>query len=252
MRGLNGKAGLVAGGARGIGAATARRLAEEGAMVAIGDIRFELAQETAASIVAAGGRAIAVELDGTKPDSAAAAVAATLAAFDRLDFVHSNLAGGTEGDHDALDCPLDVFDKSVAVNLRSHLILTQAALPAMLKRGGGAMVYTSSGAATGGNPFQPAYAMTKNGVHALARHVATRYGRQGVRSNVIAPGLILTEAVKQHLTEADVEKGRKRTPHTRFGEPKDIAALVAFLVSDDGEFINGQVLYVNGGLQLRD
>jgi NAD(P)-dependent dehydrogenase (short-subunit alcohol dehydrogenase family) len=252
MRGLAGKAGLVAGGARGIGAATARRLAEEGASVAIGDILGDLARETAASIEAAGGKAIAVELDGTSPDSAAKAVAATLSAYGRFDFLHSNLAGATEGDHDALDCPLDVFDASVAVNLRAHLILTQAALPEMLKRGGGAIVYTSSGAATGGNPFQPAYAMTKNGVHALARHVATRYGRQGVRSNAIAPGLILTEAVKIHLTEADVEKGRKRTPHTRFGEPKDIAATVAFLASDDGEFINGQVLYVNGGLQLRD
>jgi NAD(P)-dependent dehydrogenase (short-subunit alcohol dehydrogenase family) len=96
MRGLAGKAGLVAGGARGIGAATARRLAEEGALVVIGDILADLAEETAASIAAAGGKAIAVALDGTSPESAAEAVAATLSAYGRFDFLHSNLAGATE------------------------------------------------------------------------------------------------------------------------------------------------------------
>ena len=94
--------------------------------------------------------------------------------------------------------------------------------------------------------------MTKNAIHPLARHVAARYGKQGVRANVICPGLVLTEAVKIHLTDEYVEKGLKAIPHTRLGQPEDIAAAVTFLASDDGAWVNGQVWHVNGGAQMRD
>lgn len=252
MRGLAGKTGIIAGGGRGIGAATARRLAEEGASVVIGDIVAEWAEDTAASIRDAGGRAIGIHLDGTDPASQQAIVARALTEFGGLDFFHSNLAGGTVGDVDALDCPLEVFDNSVAINMKSHLIATQAALPALLERGGGAMIYTSSGAASGGAPWQVAYPMTKNAIHALARHVASRWGRKGIRANVICPGVVMTEAVRQHMTQEQVDRAAKAVPHTRLGEPGDIAAMVAFLASDDGAWINGQVYHVNGGAQMRD
>jgi 7-alpha-hydroxysteroid dehydrogenase len=252
MRGLNGKVGVVAGGGRGIGAATARRLAEEGAAVVIGDITEAWAKETAEAICAAGGRAIGVYLDGTKAVSQAAIVQAALDEFGGLDFYHSNLAGGTEGDIDALNCPEEVLDRSFAINTKSHMFATQAALPVMLERGGGAMIYTSSGAAIGGNAFQVAYPMTKNAIHALVRHVATKYGKKGIRSNGICPGVVLTEAVKQHLTDDYVAGAVKTVPHTRLGEPEDIAAAVAFLASDDGAWVNGQVWHVNGGMIKRD
>ena len=252
MRGLNGKVGVVAGGGRGIGAATARRLAEEGAAVVIGDIAEDWAKEVAASITAAGGRAIGVHLDGTKAASQAAIVQAALDEFGALDFYHSNLAGGTEGDIDALNCTEEVLDRSFAINSKSHVFATQAALPVMLERGGGAMIYTSSGAAIGGNAFQVAYPMTKNAIHALVRHVAAKYGKQGIRSNGICPGVVLTEAVKQHLTDEYVAAALKTVPHTRLGDPDDIAAAVAFLASDDGAWVNGQVWHVNGGMIKRD
>ena len=252
MRGLNGKIGVVAGGGRGIGAATAMRLADEGALVVVGDINEAWAKDSAAAITKKGGKAIGVYLDGTSADSQKAIVAAALAEFGGLDFFHSNLAGGTEGDVDALNCPEDVFDRSVAINLKSHLLATQAALPAMLERGGGAMIYTSSGAASAGAAWQVAYPMTKNGIHALARHVAAKWGKDGIRANVICPGLIMTEAVAQHLSEAQVNDMRQRTPSPRLGKPDDIAGAVAFLASDDGIFINGQVWHVNGGTQMRD
>lgn len=252
MRGLSGKVGIVAGGGRGIGAATAKRLASEGAHVVIGDLMGDWARQVADEIKASGGKAVGVDLDGTSADSQAAIVAAAQSEFGGLDFYHSNLAGGTEGDIDALNCPVEVLEKSFAINTKSHFLATQAALPAIIARGGGAMIYTSSGAASGGAPWQVAYPMTKNAIHALARHVASKYGKDGIRANVICPGLVLTEAVKQHLTDEYVERGLKAVPHKRLGQPDDIAGAVAFLASDDGEWVNGQVWHVNGGAQMRD
>lgn len=252
MRGLSGKVGIVAGGGRGIGAATAKRLANEGAAVVIGDLMGDWAREVADAIKASGGKAIGLDLDGTSAESQAAIVAAAKSEFGGLDFYHSNLAGGTEGDIDALNCPVEVLEKSFAINTKSHFLATQAALPAIIERGGGAMIYTSSGAASGGAPWQVAYPMTKNAIHALARHVASKYGKDGIRANVICPGLVLTEAVKQHLTDEYVERGLKAIPHTRLGQPDDIAAAVTFLASEDGAWVNGQVWHVNGGAQMRD
>ena len=106
MRGLSGKVGIIAGGGRGIGAATAKRLGAEGASVVIGDIEGDWARKVADEVTAAGGTAIGVDLDGTSPDTQSAIVAAAVAQFGRLDFYHSNLAGGTQGDNHALDCSL--------------------------------------------------------------------------------------------------------------------------------------------------
>ena len=252
MRGLNGKAGVIAGGGRGIGAATATRLAEEGAAIVIGDIEGEWAEKTAAKIRDAGGKAVGVALDICDPDSVENLVQTCLKTYDRLDYFHANAAGGTQGDIDALTIDLAVFDRSIALNLRSYLICTQKALPTMLERGSGAMLYTSSGAAYGGAPWQVAYPVAKNGVHALMRHVASRYGKQGIRANVVAPGLVLTEAALEHLNDEYREAGLKRAACPRLGEPKDIAAMAAFLVSDDAEWITGQVFSVNGGMAMRD
>jgi NAD(P)-dependent dehydrogenase (short-subunit alcohol dehydrogenase family) len=252
MRGLSGKVGVIAGGGRGIGAATAKRLAEEGAAIVVGDIVVDWAQEAAAGIRAAGGRAVGVRLDGTDAQSQAEFVQTALREFGRLDFFHSNLAGGTQGDVDALDCPVEVLDRSFAINTRSHFLATQAALPAMIERGGGAMIYTSSGAAAAGNAWQVAYPMTKNAIHALVRHVARKFGKQGIRANGVSPGVVLTEAVAQHMSEQQVEASRKSTPHVRLGKPEDIAAAVAFLASEDGEWVNGQIWHVNGGTIQRD
>lgn len=252
MRGLANKVGIVAGGGRGIGAATARRLGTEGAKVIIGDIEVDWAREVAEEVCRNGGNAVGAMLDGTSSESQEAIVATAIAQFGRLDFYHSNLAGGTEGDVNVLDCPLEVLDRSFAINSKSHFIATQAALPVMLENGGGCMIYTSSGAATSGSPWQVAYPMTKNAIHALARHVASKWGKSGIRANVICPGVVQTEAVKIHMSDDQVEAALARIPHSRLGHPDDIAAIVAFLASADGEWVNGQVWHVNGGMQMRD
>ena len=252
MRGLKDKVCIVAGGARGIGAATAKRLCEEGAKVVIGDVLLDLAQKTAESINSEGGQAIAMYLDGTDINSQKEIVNRAIETFGKLDVYHSNLAGGTQGDTDVLSIAEDAVDKSFAINTKSHLLATQVALPKLLENGRGSLIYTSSGAASGGNPNQPAYAMTKNAIHALARHVASKWGRSGIRANVICPGLIMTEAVSIHLDEKMIEGMQKRTPSDRLGQPEDIAAIAAFLASDDSGFVNGQVWHVNGGTQMRD
>lgn len=252
MRGLAGKVGIVAGGGRGIGAATVRRLAAEGAAVVIGDIREAEAAAVAAEINEKGGKALAVPLDITNEQSVADLVQKAVSTYGGLDFFHANAAGGTQGDIDALNCSLEVFDQSININLRSHFICTQKALPALLERGGGAMIYTSSGAAYAGAPWQVAYPVAKNGLHALMRHVAARWGKQNIRANVVAPGLVLTEAVREHLTQQYMDEALAKVPSPRLGQPDDIAGMVAFLASDDGQWVNGQVISVNGGAAMRD
>lgn len=252
MRGLMGKAGVIAGGGRGIGAATATRLAQEGAAVVIGDIEADWARATAARIREAGGKATGVALDICDPASVGAMVKACVDEFGTLDYFHANAAGGTQGDVDALTIDLATFDRSIALNLRSYLICTQQAVPVMLERGGGAMLYTSSGAAYGGAPWQVAYPVAKNGIHALMRHVAARYGKKGVRANVVCPGLVLTEAAREHLTDDYMKAGLARAACPRLGKPEDIAGMATFLMSDDAEWITGQVISVNGGMAMRD
>jgi len=153
-------------------------------------------------------------------------------------------------DTDALSVPLEVYDRTMAVNQRGYLLCTRHALPHLIQARG-AIVYTSSAAAFAGEPERVAYAMSKAAVNALMRHVATRWGKQGVRANAITPGFVCTEQIKNAVTP-EFEKmmlAHSRSP--RLGESRDVAAMVAMLFSEDGEWINGQTLSVDGGAILR-
>ena len=252
MRGLKGKVGVIAGAARGIGAATAERLCEEGVKLVIGDIMEDDVMATAERIAKAGGDIIGIKLDGTDAASQESFVAKAVSQFGRLDFYHSNLAGGTGDDTNAIEITEEALDKSLNINIKSHVLATRYAVPVMLETGGGSMIYTSSGSAISGENQRPAYAMTKNAIHALSRHVARKWGQKGIRANVICPGLIMTEAVTQFMTEKHIEGIKRHTPSTRLGQPSDIASMVAFLASDDAVFVNGQAWHVNGGVIMRD
>lgn len=253
MRGLGDKVFIVAGGGSGIGAASAERLAEEGAAVVIGDLRLENAQQVAGRILAAGRRAQAVQFDVTDENSVRALVGTAVRAFGGLDGMHINAADldAILSDTDAETVPLAIFDRTLAVNLRGHLLCTRHALPALLKRGGGSLVYTSSGSAFMGEPQRVSYGVSKSGMHAIVRHVATRWGKQGVRANAVAPGLVMTDPVRRGLTEQEHQGVLAITRSARLGEPRDIAAAVAFLLSDDAEWINGQIVSVDGGVTMR-
>ena len=253
MRGLENKVAIVAGGGSGIGAATAARLAEEGASVVVADLNGPNATATAAGITDKGGRAIAHEFDISDEGSVVGMIEATVAAFGGLDHLHANAADlspeNIGRDSDAVTLPLEVFDRTIHVNLRGHLLCTRHAIDRMLERGGGAIVYTSSAASFIGEPERPSYGMAKAGINALARHVASKWGKEGIRANAIAPGLVLTRAISEDSPIREWALRAGRSP--RLGQPEDIAAAVAFLMSDDAEWINGQVLSVDGGATLR-
>ncbi len=253
MRGLKGKVAVIAGGATGIGAAAALRLAEEGVAVVVGDINRDGAAAVAGRIGKDGGQAVGAWFDVADDESVRNLVQLAVTTYGGLDFLHANAADLSlcAGDTDAVNLPLDIFDRTMAVNLRGHLLCTRHAVPELLRRGGGAIVYTSSGAAFVGEPERLSYAVSKAGINALMRHVASRWGRQGIRSNAIAPGLVMTEGALVHMNQeaqaAMLAIGRS----PRLGQPDDIAAMVAMLMSDDGEWINGQVISVDGGITMR-
>jgi NAD(P)-dependent dehydrogenase (short-subunit alcohol dehydrogenase family) len=246
---------VLAGGAGGIGTATSVRLAEEGALVMVGDLDGAAAAVVADRITAGGGRAQAVQVDVSDEASVQALMAAAVDAFGGIDALHVNaadLAPATIfGDTDALTVPLDLFDHTIAVDLRGHLLCTRHALPHLLERGGGAIVYTSSAAAFVGEPLRPSYAMAKSGVNALARHVASAWGKQGIRANCVAPGLVLHGEVAARSSEELRSSAFKRGRSNRMGTPEDVAAMVTMLLSDDASWVNGQVISVDGGSTIR-
>ncbi|MHB8463649.1 MAG: SDR family NAD(P)-dependent oxidoreductase [Acidimicrobiales bacterium] len=255
MNGLDGKVAVVAGGAGGIGTATSLRLADEGAAVVVGDLDAGAAEAVASTIRERGGRAVSVGFDISDDPSVAALIASAVAEFGGLDALHANAADLSPqtigGDTDALTVDLDVFDRTLQVNARGHLLCTRHALPELLRRGGGTLVYTSSAAAFVGEPERPSYAMAKSAINALVRHVASRWGKEGIRANAVAPGLVLTETVRASLDDTFRDLALGMTRSARLGTPEDIAAMVAFLCSADGEWINGQVISVDGGATLR-
>ena len=251
MRGLAGKVIVVAGGAGGIGTATSVRLAEEGASVVVGDLDASAAEVVASRISGA----LAVQVDVSDESSVAAMVAATVSAFGRIDGLHANAADLSPatigGDSDALTVPLDLFDHTLSVNLRGHLLCTRHVLPHLLESGGGAIVYTSSAAAFIGERHRPSYAVAKSGLNALARHVASRWGKEGIRANAVAPGLVLGPAAQAGVGAEFLERALAGGRSHRLGTPDDVAGVVALLLSDDGSWINGQVISVDGGATLR-
>lgn len=245
---LKGKRIIVIGSATGIGAATVRRLVEEGAKVCAADIRLEPAQALAAEI---GGGTFAVQVDIADEASVNAAVTKAVEGLGGLDGAHINAADLRIifQDSNALDVDLAVFDHTIGVNLRGHLLCTRAVLPHLLANKGGAVVYTSSGSARGGEPERPCYAMSKGGLEALMRHVASRWGREGITSNVVAPGFTMTHEMQAggQVPQAVIDHFLTTGRSFRLGQSEDQAAVAAMLLSDDARWINGQVINVNGG-----
>jgi NAD(P)-dependent dehydrogenase (short-subunit alcohol dehydrogenase family) len=248
MRRFDDKVIIVAGGATGIGAATCRRLAEEGAKVVVGDINADAAKATAEAV---GGTHL--RFDISRENDCRALAQHAIDEFGGIDGLF-NVAADTSKDtlgrdsaSDLLTVPLDVWQRTLDVNLTGTLLMTRSVLPALLERGGGSIVNTLSGLVFYGDRIRPAYLASKGALIALTRHVATRWGKEGIRCNAVAPGFVMTEQVERNVSQQERDHVLAVNRSPRHGRPEDIAATVAFLLSDDAEWINGQMHLVNGG-----
>ncbi len=252
MSRLAGKVAIVTGGANGIGAATAHELAREGAAVAVVDIDEAKAAEVVDEIRRTGARAIALGGDLAQEDTARHVSQSVVDEFGRIDVLHNNAALTTSSflsrDTTVTEMSLDVWQRSMDVNLGSQLLMCKYAVPAMRKNGGGSIVNMSSGAALSGDRTRLAYGVSKSGVHALTMYVATSEGKGGVRANTVVPGLILTDAVRAHLSEDIIDRLGHATLTPYLGQPKDVAELVVFLASDQSRYITGQKISIDGGM----
>lgn len=254
MRRLENRVAIVtgSGGPSGIGSATAKRLAAEGAAVILADIDPGSAADAVGQIEASGGRAIARALDLGDEAGIAGLIGWVDQHFGRLDLLHNNAAATSAAqmgrDMAVALMDADVWDEAFRINGRGTMLMIKHALPLMLRGGGGSIVNTSSGAALRGDFYAPAYAASKAAINCLTMYVATQYGKQGIRCNAVSPGLIMTQAniVNNSQEQLDRIERHKLTPY--LGNPDDIAAAVVYLGSDDARFVTGQVIVVDGGI----
>jgi 2-hydroxycyclohexanecarboxyl-CoA dehydrogenase len=242
---LEGRKALVTGGASGIGAAIARRLAAEGAQVTVGDLNLEGATKVAGEI-----SGLAIELDVTDLGSAQAAVDGSGPPIDIL----VNNAGTDEFGFFAQTTP-EQWEKVIAVNLRGVLNCTYAALPGMQEAGYGRMVNIASEAGRVGSKGSAVYSAAKGGVIAFTKVMAREGARFGITANAIAPGPIETPLLMQakqfgEIGEKIIETMKAGTQLRRLGQPEEVAAAVAFLASDDASYVTGETLGVSGGLGM--
>lgn len=242
---------LVTGGARGIGRAICAELSADGRSVAVADLRVDEAAETAAAVSAAGGRAVAVELDVSDGGSVRSGVGRAAAELGPVDIVVNN--AGWDELHPFLETDEAFWDRVIEVNLKGCLRVTRAVLPGMVERGFGRVVNIGSDAGRVGSSLEAVYSGAKGGVIAFTKTVAREVARSGVTANTVCPGptrTSLLEAMTESGGEKLVESLTRAVPMRRLGEPADVAAAVAFLASERAGFITGQTLSVSGGLTM--
>ncbi len=242
---------IVTGGASGIGRAAAERFAGFGARVVVADINIEAGEELVHHIVSNGGDAKAVRTDVREPDQISAMVDETLAVFGRIDVLVNNAADLSllaQDDH-LLNTDPDIWEKTFRANQLSAMVATKCVLPTMLARQSGAIVNISSVDGMSGDDTRFAYGMSKAALNQLTMMVATGYGKQGIRCNAVAPGLVLTPAAEDGLPPPVRQVFDDNSLVPAFGaEPSEVAAVITFLASEDASFINGEVIRVDGGL----
>ncbi len=247
---LDGKVAIVTGSARGMGKATARIFAAEGATVVVNALHIEGANQVAQEIQDQGGKAIAIKADVSQKSEVQDMVAKTLDSFGAIHILVNN--AGISQNCSILETTEEDWDTIHNVNLKGTFLCTQAVLPQLMKQKYGKIINISSGAALGAStPGLGAYAAAKGGVISLTKSTAREAGPYGINVNCIAPGTVITEILYVGRTKEAAEKfiadRRKSSVMGRVGRPEDIANLALFLASDDSSFITGQIISINGG-----
>jgi 3-oxoacyl-[acyl-carrier protein] reductase len=246
---LSGRAALVTGGSRGVGRAVAQLLGRAGARVAVAyRADAEAAGLVARQIESAGSEAIAVAADVSDPKDVRRLVRDVLAAWRRLDVLV--VSAGIWEEDKAGAGSLEVWDRTIAVNLRGAFLVTDAAIP-HLERTGGSIVFISSTAGQRGEARHSAYAATKGALISYTKSLAVELGPRGVRVNCVAPGWVETDMTRDALADGAARREIERSiPLGRVAQPDDVAGSVLFLVSDLARHVQGEVLNVNGGSVL--
>jgi NAD(P)-dependent dehydrogenase (short-subunit alcohol dehydrogenase family) len=248
---LDGKVALITGGASGQGRAAAIEFARAGAAVVVFDVDAEGSRETARLVRDDGGRCEVVDGSVAVTADVVRAVTAAETAFGKLDVLYANAAIYLPGRGDAAvaDLDEDVFQRVLDVNLRGVYLCAKHAIPAMRRAGGGSIVTVASIGGTRGSQANHAYAASKGGVIALTYSIASAYGAEGIRANVIAPGAIDTPMIPR-LDEAGLAALRAHTPLRRIGDAAEVARVGLFLASDAAAFVTGTVQVVDGGFSI--
>ena len=252
MRGLKDKRFIIAGGATGMGAALALRLAAEGAHVLVGDIN-----RAGLEALAASNGAIRTEpfdlRDNASIERLVDRAAVDFGGIDGVAITGADLSQETMGaDRPVTDFSPEVWEHVLRVNTIGHALVMKAAIPHLKAAGGGSIVSVSSGAAHEGGDWIPAYGASKAALHALIRHVARLAGRHWIRCNGIAPGLVETAGAMGNVSDELRASILASQPLQRLGAAEDMASAMAFLLSDESRWITGQVIAINGGSAFRD
>lgn len=251
MAKLKDRIAVVTGGASGIGRAAVRKLAREGAAIVIADIDLAGAEVVARAVEADGARAIPVACDVRVEADIAAAVAAAVDGFGRIDIMFNNAAALPQEimvqDIDILTIATDAWDDLMAGVLRNVMLGCRYAVLAMRKTGGGSIINTSSMYGVSAFNRHPGYGTAKAGVIMLSQYVATAFGREGIRCNVIAPSMVRTDLLERTAPEPLIRLNADSVLLPALGTPEDIADIVAFLASDESRYLTGHLFRADGG-----
>jgi len=249
---LKGKVCLITGAGSGIGQASARLFAKEGALVVVADIDAKAAKATVAAIRKAGGEAAAEQVDVTDEADTVALVRRVVKRFKRIDVLFNN--AGISGVGDVLETTPDLFDRVMNVNVRGLFLMSRATVPQMIKQRSGSIINMSSCIAEIGLARRVSYAASKGAVLSMTKSMQVDLAQHGIRVNALLPGTILTPFVERYIKESykDPEEGyasiRKRQLTSELGKPEDVAYAALYLASDESRFVMASGLVVDGGV----
>jgi len=242
-----GKVALISGGARGIGGASARLLAQEGAAVVIGDLLEEEGRKTEAQINEAGGRALFVPMDVTSEDDWRRAIDAAVTAYGKLDVLVNN--AGISGRFTVEDTTVELWDKVMSINAKGVFLGTKLAIPVMRQAGGGSIINISSIYGLVGSDSGASYHASKGAVRIFTKSAAIQYAKDGIRVNSVHPGFVDSPLTESYHAQPEIREARvAATPMGRMGLPEDIATGILYLASDESSFVTGSELVIDGGM----